>query len=87
MKSHGGTILAGENWKTRRKTSPSLTMSTTKPAWTDMGTNLSLRRGWPAINPLINHSSFEAAKLLAALFTEPQITDYVTREYRIIQEE
>jgi hypothetical protein len=34
MESHNGTILTGENQRTRRKTCPSANLSTTNPAWT-----------------------------------------------------
>jgi hypothetical protein len=39
MESHGGMILTGEKWRTRRKTCPSTTLSTTNPTWTDPGGN------------------------------------------------
>jgi hypothetical protein len=39
--SNGGIILTGENRRTRRKTCPSATLSTTNPTWTDLGTNRS----------------------------------------------
>ena len=36
----GGMLLAGENWSTRRETSPSATLTTTNPTWTGPGSNL-----------------------------------------------
>jgi len=39
MESHGGVILKGKNRRTRRKTCPSRTMSTTNPTCTDQGAN------------------------------------------------
>jgi hypothetical protein len=41
-------ILAGENWRTRKKTCPSATLSTTNPTWIDPG----LRGERPATNDL-----------------------------------
>jgi hypothetical protein len=38
--------------KTRRKTCPSATLSTTNPTWTDPGSNPGLRSGRPATNRL-----------------------------------
>jgi hypothetical protein len=35
--NHGWMILTGENQRTRRKTCPSATLSTTNPTWTDPG--------------------------------------------------
>jgi hypothetical protein len=45
-------ILTGENRKTRRKTYPTVTLSTTNPTWVDPGTNPGLRGERPAINDL-----------------------------------
>jgi hypothetical protein len=45
-------ILTGENRKTRRKTSPSATLSTTNPIWIDPGSNPGLRGERPATNDL-----------------------------------
>jgi hypothetical protein len=52
LESDGGMILTGENRRTRRKTCPSATLSTTKPTWIDPGTNPSLSGERPAINDL-----------------------------------
>jgi hypothetical protein len=49
MDGHGGMILTEENRRTRRRTCPSATLSTTNPTWTDPG--LSGER------PATNHSS------------------------------
>jgi hypothetical protein len=35
MGSHGGMILTGENWRTRRKKCPRATLPTKNPTWTD----------------------------------------------------
>jgi hypothetical protein len=43
LESDGGMILTGENRRTRRKTCPSATLSTTKPKWVDLGGNPGLR--------------------------------------------
>jgi hypothetical protein len=37
LKSDGGMILTEENRRTRRKTCPSATLSTTNPTWIDPG--------------------------------------------------
>jgi hypothetical protein len=44
--------LIGENRRTRRKTCPSATLSTTNPTWTEPGSNPGLRGGRPAANRL-----------------------------------
>jgi hypothetical protein len=44
--------LTGENRRTRRKTCPSATLSTTNPTWIDPGANPALRGERPAINDL-----------------------------------
>jgi hypothetical protein len=48
--------LTGENRRTRGKTCPSATLSTTNPIWTDPGSNPALRGGRPAANRL-NHGT------------------------------
>jgi hypothetical protein len=45
-------ILTGENRRTRRKTCPSATLSTTNPTWNDPGANPNLRGKSPATNDL-----------------------------------
>jgi hypothetical protein len=45
-------ILTGENRRTRRKTCPSATLSTTNPAWIEPGANPGLRGERPASNDL-----------------------------------
>jgi hypothetical protein len=44
--------LTGENRSTRGKTCPSVTLSTTNPIWTDVGSNPGLRGGRPASETL-----------------------------------
>jgi hypothetical protein len=44
--------LTGENRRTRGKTCPSATLSTTNPTWTDPASNSGLRGGRPAANRL-----------------------------------
>jgi len=44
--------LTGENRRTRRKTCPSATLSTTNPTWIDLGANPGLRGERPATNHL-----------------------------------
>jgi hypothetical protein len=48
----GGMILTGENRRTRRKTCPSATLSSTNPTWIDPGANPGLRGERPATNDL-----------------------------------
>jgi hypothetical protein len=50
--SSGGMILTGENRRTRRKTCPSVTLSTTNLTWAALGANMGLRREKPATNRL-----------------------------------
>jgi hypothetical protein len=45
-------ILTGENRRTRRKTCPSATLSTTNPTWIDPGANPGLRGERPATDDL-----------------------------------
>jgi hypothetical protein len=56
MEHVGGMILTGENRRTRRKTCPSATLSTTNPTWIDPGANPGLRSERPATNHL-NHDT------------------------------
>jgi hypothetical protein len=44
--------LTGENRRTRGKTCPSATLSTTNPTWTDPGSSPGLRGGRPVANRL-----------------------------------
>jgi hypothetical protein len=44
--------LTGESRRTRRKTCPSTTLSTTNPTWIDPGANPGLRSEMPATNDL-----------------------------------
>jgi hypothetical protein len=45
-------MMTGENRRTRRKTYPSVTLSTTNPTWIDLGANPGLRGEKPATNRL-----------------------------------
>jgi hypothetical protein len=49
---HSGMILTEETRRTRRKTCPSATLSTTNPTWIDPGANVGLRGERPATNRL-----------------------------------
>jgi hypothetical protein len=40
MDSHGGMILTEENRRTRKRTCPSVALSTINPTWTDQGANM-----------------------------------------------
>jgi hypothetical protein len=48
--------LTGENRRSRRKTCPNATLSTTNPTWTDPGSNPGFRVERPATNRL-NHGT------------------------------
>jgi hypothetical protein len=52
--------LTGENRRTQGKTSPSATLSTTNPTWTDPGSNPGLRGGRPAANCLSHGTACNA---------------------------
>jgi hypothetical protein len=52
LESDGGMILTGEDRRTRRKTCPSATLSTTNPTWIDPDANPGLRGERPATNHL-----------------------------------
>jgi hypothetical protein len=52
LESDGGIILTGKNRRTRRKTCPSATLSTTNPTCTDPDANPGLRGERPATNEL-----------------------------------
>jgi hypothetical protein len=52
----GGMILTGKTRRTRRKTCPSATLSTTNPTSIDPGANPGLRGERPATNRL-NHGT------------------------------
>jgi hypothetical protein len=53
--------LTGENRRTRGKTCPSATLSTTNPTLTDPGSNPGLRGGRPATNRLSHGTADELA--------------------------
>jgi hypothetical protein len=54
--STGGMKLTGENRSTRRKSCPSITLSTTNLTWNDLGSSPGLRGERPATNRL-SHST------------------------------
>jgi hypothetical protein len=58
MESHGGMILTGENRRTRRKTCPSATFSTTNPTWTSQGANPGLCGEMLATNCLSHDTAY-----------------------------
>jgi hypothetical protein len=70
MESHGGIILTGENRRTRRKTCPTDTLSTTNPTWTDPGANCGLRGGRPATNHL-SHGTAHVEVYVRRFFSVP----------------
>jgi hypothetical protein len=54
LESDGGMILTGKNRRTRRKTCPSATLSTTNPTWIYPGANPGLRGERSTTNDLIH---------------------------------
>jgi len=52
MENDGGMKFTGENRRTRRKTCPSATLSTTNPTWIDPDANLGLRGERPGTSRL-----------------------------------
>jgi hypothetical protein len=51
--------LTGENRRTRGKTCPNATLSTTNPTWTETGSNPGLRGGTPAANRLSHGAALQ----------------------------
>jgi hypothetical protein len=60
--------LTGENRRTRGKTCPSATLSTTNPTWTDLGSNPGPHGVWPAaIGPsvaLVNEHEIRVRRIV-----------------------
>jgi hypothetical protein len=70
LESDGGIILTGENRRTRRKTCPSATLSTTNPTWIYPGANPGLSGERPATNDLSLGTALGLdVGLVARLFT------------------
>jgi hypothetical protein len=63
FESDGGIILTGEISRTRRKTSPSTTLSTTNLTWINSGANPGLGSERPATNRL-SHGTGQVCRLL-----------------------
>jgi hypothetical protein len=63
QESHGGVILTGENRKSRKKTCPSATFSTSDPTWIDSG----LRSDRPATNRLSHDTACCLSLLMICL--------------------
>jgi hypothetical protein len=57
-------MLAGENRRTRRKTCPSATISTTNPTWIDPGVNPGLRSERPATNDMSHGMALEMITMI-----------------------
>jgi hypothetical protein len=67
LESDSGMILTGENRRTRRKTCPSATLSTTNPIWICPGTNPGLSgETWAIARPYYCHIHDAQAKNLAS---------------------
>jgi hypothetical protein len=60
--------LTGENGRTRTKTCPSATLSTTNPTWTDPESNPGLHGERPATNRLSHGTALATALQLFVLF-------------------
>jgi hypothetical protein len=77
MENPGGMILAGQDRRSRRKTCPSITLSTTNPAWTDSGANYSLRDERLATNCMRHGTAHRSTKdlLLTATATTTTTTN------------
>jgi hypothetical protein len=58
MESHDEMRLTGKSRRTRRKTCPSATLSTTNSAWNDPGANQGLRQQRSATNGLSHGTAF-----------------------------
>jgi hypothetical protein len=58
LDSDGGMILTGKNRRTRRKTCPSATLSTTNPTQIDPGANPGFRGERPATNDLSHGTAY-----------------------------
>jgi hypothetical protein len=74
LESDGGMILTGKHRRTRRKTCPSATLSTTNPTWIDPG----LRGERPATNDLSHgtaslHAYWTSNFILTALIYVTQV--------------
>jgi hypothetical protein len=60
LESDGGMILKGENRKTRKRTCPNATLSTTNPTWIEPGANPGLRVERPATNDLSHGTALKS---------------------------
>jgi hypothetical protein len=70
--------MTGENRRTKRKTCPSATLSTTNPKWIDPGANPVLRGERPLTNDLSHGTAF-LLELQAALFKTQPINNHILR--------
>jgi hypothetical protein len=70
--------LTGENQRTRGKTCPSATLSTTNPTWTDLGSNPGLHGGRPVAN-FLSHGT-----PLAPVLGEQQVTPTFSRIFSVL---
>jgi hypothetical protein len=64
-------LLTGQNRRTRRKTRPSATLSTTNPKWFDPGANPGLRVERPATNDL-SHGTAKIRWLVQSIYRTKQ---------------
>jgi hypothetical protein len=72
--SDDGMILTGKNRRTRRKTCPSATLSTTNPTWVDSGANQGLRGERAATNYLSHNTAQESYLLISELNVFHRVT-------------
>jgi hypothetical protein len=85
LESDGGMILTGENRRTRRKTCPSATLSTTNPTWIDPGVNPGLRGERPAANDL-SHGTTKPPKWLVVTGAERNNLTFVEPKYDVVSQ-
>jgi hypothetical protein len=76
--------LTGENRSTRRKTSPSTTLSTINPTWTDPGSNPGLRGGKPVANRLSHGTAIFRHVNLPFLFFLPPLSGLVLNTIQLL---
>jgi hypothetical protein len=77
MESDGGMILTGEIWRTRRKTCPNITFSTTNPTRIEPGANPGLRGDRPATNCLSHGTTHPRPWSISSPPWDPQASDII----------
>jgi hypothetical protein len=85
LESDGGMILTGENRRTRRKTCPSATLSTTNPTWIDPGTNPGLRGERRATDDLSHRTAHHSVTSQNTNFTVGDEADDILSIFSVRQ--